>query len=86
MIFTKKYAFTSDEQVEVLYREYNINYRAFGGSFIYILSKIVDSCFAVHNLEKFSSNPGKLYSEVLLHFLRYIRANKNLGLKYYYNI
>ena len=39
--------------------------------------------FAVHKLEMFSENPGKVHSKVLVHLLRYIRDNKTLGLKYY---
>ena len=39
--------------------------------------------FAVHNLEKFSSNPGKVHFEGLIYLLRYIRDNKTLDLKYY---
>ena len=47
---------------------------------IYILSKIVDLSFSVHKLAKFSSNPGKLHFEGLVHLLIYIRDNKTLGL------
>ena len=43
----------------------------------------MDLSFAIHKLEKISSNPGKLHFEGLLHLLRYIRDNKTLGLKYY---
>ena len=39
--------------------------------------------FAVHKLATFSANPGKVHSEVLVHFFRYISYNKTLGLKYY---
>ena len=39
--------------------------------------------FSVHRLAKFSSNPGKVHSEGLVHFFRYIRGNKTLGLNYY---
>ena len=39
--------------------------------------------FAVHKLEKFSANPGKVHFEGLINILRYIRDNKTLGLKYY---
>ena len=39
--------------------------------------------FSVHKLEKFSSNPGKVHFELLVHILRYIRYYKTLGLKYY---
>ena len=43
----------------------------------------MDLSFVVHMLEKFSSNPGKVHFEGLVHLLRYIRYNKNLGLKFY---
>ena len=39
--------------------------------------------FPVHKLAKFSSNPGKVNCGGLLHFFRYIRENKILGLNYY---
>ena len=43
-------------------------------------------CFAVHKKARFSSNTGKVHLEGLVHLLRYIRDNKNLGLKYYAKI
>ena len=43
----------------------------------------MDLSFAVHKLEKFSSKPGKLNFEGLVHLLRCIRENKTLGLIYY---
>ena len=86
IIFTKEYVSTSDEQVEKLTREYNINYRACIGSLIYLLSTRVELIFAVHKLAKFSANPGKVHFEGLIHLLRYIRDNKTLGLKYYSNL
>ena len=39
--------------------------------------------FEIQNLEKFSSNPGKLHFEGLVQLLIYIRDSKNLGLRYY---
>ena len=54
MIFTKDDASTSDDQVEKLSREFNINYRAYIGSLIYLLSLRVDFSFAVHKLAKSS--------------------------------
>ena len=86
MIFTKDYASTIDEQVGKLTGEYNIHYRTCIGPLIYLLSTRVDFSFAVHKLAKFSSNPGKVQFEWLVHLLRYIRDNKTLGLKYYANI
>ena len=43
----------------------------------------MDLSFVVHKLEKFSANSGKVHFEGLVHFFRYIRDNKTLGLKYY---
>ena len=43
----------------------------------------MDLSFAVHKLETFSENYGSVNFEGLVHLLRYIRENKNLGLKYY---
>ena len=86
MIFTKAYASISDEKVEKLTREFNIQYRSCISSLTYLLSTRVDLCFAVHKLEKFSSNPDKLQFEGLVHLLKYIRYNKTLGLNYYANI
>ena len=43
----------------------------------------MDFIFAVHKLAKFSSNPGKVHFEGLVHLLGYIRDNKTLGLNYY---
>ena len=43
----------------------------------------MDLSFAVHKLEKFSANTGKVHFEGLVHLLIYIRDNKTLGLKYY---
>ena len=83
MIFTKDDVSTSDEQVEKLTREFNIHYRACIGSLIYLLSTRVDLSFAVHKLSKFSANFGKVNFEGLIHFLRYIRDNNTLGLKYH---
>ena len=54
IIFTKTDAYTSDEQADKLTRKFNIHYRAFIGSFIYLLSTRVDLSFAVHKLEKFN--------------------------------
>ena len=43
----------------------------------------MDLIFAVHKLAKFSSNPGKVHFEGLVHLLWYIRYNNTLGLKCY---
>ena len=83
MIFNRVNDSTSDEQVEKLTREFNIHYRAYIKSFIYFLSTRVNLSFAVHKLEMFSSNPGKVHFEGLVYLLRYISNNNTLVLKYY---
>ena len=83
MILTKADAYTSDEKFEKLTRKFNIHYRSCIGSLVYLLSKRADLSFAVHKLEHFSSNPGKVHFEGLVYILRYIRETKTLGLKYY---
>ena len=55
-------------------------------SLIYIVSTRVDFWFTVQKLEKFSSNPGIVNFDCLVHLLRYIRENKKLGLEYYSKI
>ena len=82
-IFTKDDASTSDEQVGNFTREFNIHYRSCIESFIYLLPARAHFSFAVHKLERFSSNTSKVYFEGLVNFLRYNRENKTLGLKYY---
>ena len=86
MIFTKYDTSTSDEHVDKLTREFNIRYRAFIGSFVYLLSIRVDLSCSFPKLAKFSVNPGKVHFELLVHLLRYIRDNNTLGLKYYADI
>ena len=46
----------------------------------------MDFRFAVHKLETFLANPGKVQFEELVYLLRYIRLNNTLGLNYYANI
>ena len=70
MILTKDDVSTSADQVEKLTREFNIHYRASIGKLIYLLSIRVDFSFAVHKSEKFSSNPGKINFEGLIHLMR----------------
>ena len=61
IIFTKADTSTSGKEVGKLTKESNIHYRACIGSFIYLLSTRVDLSFAVHKLETFSVNPGKVH-------------------------
>ena len=54
MIFTKAYAYTSDEKVENLNREFNIHYRACIRSLIYFLFTRVYLSFSVRKIAQFS--------------------------------
>ena len=65
-IFTKE----DVSKVEKLIREFNIHYRYCIGSLIYLLYTRVDLSFAVHKLEMFSANHGKVKFEGLVHILR----------------
>ena len=76
MIFTNDDVSTSDEQVYKFTKEFNIPYRYFIGSFIYLLHTIVYLSFSVNKLARVSSNTGKVHFYGLLHLLRYIRYNK----------
>ena len=78
MIFTKSYVYAGDDQVGKLTRSFNMRYKACIVSLIYLLYKRFDLISAVHKLEKFSSNFGKVHFEGLVHLLRYIRDNKIL--------
>ena len=69
IILTKTDASTSDEQVEKLTRELNNHYIYCIGSLIYLLSTRVDLSFSLHNLEKVSSNTGKVHFDGLVHLL-----------------
>ena len=46
----------------------------------------MDLSFAVHKLDFFPENHGKVHFEGLVYLLRYIKDNKTLVLKYYDNI
>ena len=70
MIFIKADAYTSDEQVDKLTREFNIHCRAFIVSLIYLLSTRVDLSFSLHKLARFTSNPGTVNFGGLVHLLR----------------
>ena len=83
MIFTKYDAYTSDEKVDKLNREYQYSLQSFYWIIYYLISTRVGLSFSVHKLANFSSNPGKVHFEGLLHILRYIRDNKTLGLKFH---
>ena len=70
MIFAKADAYTSNEQVEKLTREFNIHYRACIGSLIYLLYTRLYLSFSVHKLSKVSSSSGKVNFGGLVNLLR----------------
>ena len=80
MLYSLDKIFTCSSLVEAYYLEITTFTTNIVWDHLFILSIRVDLCFAVHKLAKFSSNPGKLYFEGLVHLLRYIRYNNNLVL------
>ena len=50
------------------------------------MSTILGFIFSVQKLARFSSNPGRVYFEGLVHFLRNVLDNKALGLIFYYKM
>ena len=66
MIFTKEDDSTSNEKAEVFSIDYNTHYRDFVRKLNYLISTKVDLCFAVQNMVKLSSNPGRVHFESLV--------------------
>ena len=61
MIFTRDTVSTSGEQVGKFTREFNIHYRAYTISLIYLLSTREYLSLSIHKLAQFSSNNGKVH-------------------------
>ena len=80
MTFKKDDASENDTQVEELMRSYNLHYRCMIGALIYLTATRIDILFALHKLEKFSANPGKVHFDGLIHLLQYLRDNTYLGI------
>jgi hypothetical protein len=63
--------------------EYNIDFASCVGSLIYLALTRTDIIYAVNNLAKITRNPGKKHFEALIHLLRYLRDNPNVGVTFY---
>jgi hypothetical protein len=70
---------TTEKETKALSMEYNIDFASCVVSLIY-LALIV---YAVNKLAEFTRSPGKKYFEALIHLLRYLRDNPNLGVTFY---
>jgi transposase InsO family protein len=75
-----------EAKAQALAMEYNIDFASCVGSLIYLGMTRTDISYAVNKLAKYTRKPGRNYFEALLHLLRYLRDNDNLGLRYYSNI
>ena len=65
-------------------RKPNVHLKNVLNAELYIIELInVQTYLNITRLVKFSSNPGKVYFDGLLHLFIYIRDNKTLGLNYY---
>jgi hypothetical protein len=76
---------TVDEAIQ-LQAEYNIDFSSCIGSLIYLEQTRTDILFAVNKLAKFTRCPGVKHMEALVHLLRYLRDNTNLGVRFYSDI
>jgi hypothetical protein len=65
---------------------YNIDFASCIGSLIYLGMTRTDITYAVNKLAKYTRKPGQKQFEALLHLLRYLRDNNNLGLRYYSSV
>ncbi len=74
---------TTEEETKILSMEYNIDFASCVGSLIYLALTRTDIIYAVNKLAKFTRNPGKKHFEALIHLLRYLRDNPNLGVAFY---
>jgi hypothetical protein len=75
--------FASDALAHDLSIEYKIDLRSCIGSLIYLNLNHTDNLYAVNKLDKFAHHPGKVYFEVLVHVLHYLRDNTFWGVKFY---
>ncbi len=76
----------NEAKAQELATEYNIDFASCVGSLIYLGMTRTDISYAVNKLAKYTRKPGRNHFEALLHLLRYLRDNDNLGLQYYSNI
>jgi hypothetical protein len=75
---------SQDEVVaEQLEKEYNIDFASSIGSLIYLGMTRCNIVYTVNKLAKFTRQPGRNHYEALLHLLRYLRDNAQLGIKFY---
>jgi hypothetical protein len=74
---------TTEEEARTLSMEYNIDFASCVGSLIYLALTRTDIIYAVNKLAKFTRNPGRKHFEAIIHLLRYLRDNPNLGVTFY---
>jgi hypothetical protein len=76
----------TDEDATKLGIMYNIDFASCIGSLIYLGMTRMDITYAINKLAKYTRKPGQKHFEALLHLLRYLRDNNNLGLRYYSSV
>ncbi len=75
---------TTEEEARTLSMEYNIDFATCVGSLIYLaLTKTDIILYAVIKLAKITRNPGRKHFEAIIHLLRYLMDNPNLGVTFY---
>jgi hypothetical protein len=76
----------SEEAAETLSIEYNIDFASCVGALIYLAITRTDILHAVNKLAKYTRKPGKTHFDALIHTLRYLRDNCNLGVTFYSDV
>jgi hypothetical protein len=76
----------TEEDARQLGTTYNIDFASCIGSLIYLGMTQTDIAYSANKLAKYTCKPGSKHFEALLHLLRYLYDNSNLGLWYYSNI
>jgi hypothetical protein len=83
---TKKDCADTPENSSLLQTEYNLDYASCVGSLIYLSNTRPDLTFGINKLAKYSRQPGERQILALIHMLKYLSYNTQLGLTYYSDI
>jgi ornithine carbamoyltransferase len=62
----------TDEEVNKLQTEYNVDYASCIGSLIYLSMTRCDTIYAINKLAKYSKHPSRNHFTALFHLLRYL--------------
>ncbi len=76
----------NEETVKTMQEGYGIDFSSFVGVLLYLSYARPDITYALVKFAKYTRCPEVVHMEALLHLLRYLKDNMNLGLKFYSDI